>query len=129
MKSKKWLDEDNYEVQGDAKSGLTHAPRKGRNRQGGGLFQGMNFFFAGEFSETHNRKDLSLLIRQAGGQVESRKPTSCGNKDSFDRLDVSQPIIIYSKSNTGKKMKWLNEYQVRDPTWIIDSISQLEINK
>lgn len=128
MKAKQWLPEQAYEVQGDAKSGLTHAPEKGRKKHSR-LFKGMNFYFAGEFSEKHNRKDLSLLISDGGGNVDKRKPTGFGYKVTADTpLNFNHPIVIYCKNTTTKKLTWLHEYQVRDPTWIIDSISQLEIN-
>lgn len=119
MKAKRWLPETNYQVQGDSKSGTTHAPKKGRKQQTG-LFQGMNFYFAGEFSEVHNKKDLTLLIRDGGGNVESRKPA----------LDADQlTTIIYNKQTTKKKLHWLEGYEVRDTSWIIDSISRLELLK
>ncbi|KAI7893614.1 uncharacterized protein EV154DRAFT_416596 [Mucor mucedo] len=120
MKAKRWLGEIGYEIQGDAKSGITHAPEKARKRRNP-LFQGMNFYFAGEFSETHNKKDLSRLLRDGGGNVESRKPAASEDP-------TKQAIVIYSKQITRKKLHWLEKgYQVRDPIWIINCISHFEL--
>ncbi|KAG2213074.1 hypothetical protein INT47_011223 [Mucor saturninus] len=120
LKAKRWLGEIGYEVQGDAKSGITHAPEKARKRRNP-LFQGMNFYFAGEFSETHNKKDLSRLLRDGGGNVESRKPAASEDP-------AKQAIVIYSKQITRKKLHWIEKgYQVRDPIWIINCISHFEL--
>ncbi|KAI8090556.1 hypothetical protein BDF21DRAFT_483395 [Thamnidium elegans] len=126
MKQKKWLPEESYEVQGDAKSGLTRAPNKGRQRRLNHeepLFEGMRFYLAGDYSEKHNKKDLGYLIDSGGGIVEKRKPTSLS--DVPETLDKNLPVVIYGTQTNMRKNAWLNQYQIRSVTWIIESISQL----
>lgn len=119
MKAKRWLGETAYEVQGDAKSGITHAPEKARKRTSP-LFQDMHFYFAGEFSEKHNKKDLSRLVSDGGGKVESRKPAPSEDP-------TEQAIVIYNQTSR-KKLHWLEEgYKVRDPVWIIDCIGHFKL--
>ncbi|KAI9273881.1 hypothetical protein EDC94DRAFT_510366 [Helicostylum pulchrum] len=128
MKKKRWLPEESYEIQGDAKSGLTRAPSKGRKirlSHKETLFEGMRFYLAGDYSEKHNKKDLGYLIDSGGGIVEKRRPISLS--DVPKTLDKSLPVVIYGTQTNMKKNAWLNQYQIRSATWIIESISQLRI--
>lgn len=128
MKQKKWLPEESYEVQGDAKSGLTHAPSKGRKRRLNHeepLFEGMRFYLAGDYSEKHNKKDIGYLIDSGGGIVEKRRPASLS--DVPETLDKSLPVVIYGTQTNMKKNAWLNQYQIRSTTWIIESIGKLRV--
>jgi hypothetical protein len=133
MKAKKWLPEIDYQVKGDAKSGLTNAPQKGRQRLENNedlLFADMRFYFTGEFQGSHNKKDLSLLVVAGGASLMGKKPsTGFGYQvDQDGPLDLNEPIIIYSEGLKKKKREaWLNEFQVRDPTWIINCISRLSV--
>lgn len=128
MKQKKWLPEESYEVQGDAKSGLTRAPSKGRKRRLNHeepLFEGMRFYLAGDYSEKHNKKDLGYLIDSGGGIVEKRRPVSLS--DVPETLDKNFTVVIYGTQTNMKKNAWLYQYQIRSTTWIIESIAKLRV--
>ncbi|CEI91524.1 hypothetical protein RMCBS344292_05810 [Rhizopus microsporus] len=128
----RWLPEDAYEVKGDHVTGITQAPFKGRERvqqDKEPLFNGMKFYFFGDFTGKHSKNDLLLLCRAGGGKILNRKPNGLGQRvdPDIDPLDRNEPIVIMC---TGKKKptnQWLYESQVRDPSWIIECISKLSI--
>lgn len=135
IKAKQWLREEDYEIQGDAKSGSTHAPRKGRLEFSNGerLFQDMNFYLVGDFPEKHSKKDIGILIQAGGGNAYNRKPAkSLGIHDkkvntTTTNTDPSQPIVLCCPATKKKNLELLKQFQVREPVWIVDCISKLKI--
>ncbi|GAN02217.1 hypothetical protein MAM1_0018d01658 [Mucor ambiguus] len=126
-KSKKWLEEDKYEVQGDHLTGKTHAPKLARKSQQEPLFQNMKFYLCGDFNGKHNKNDMLILCKAGGAKILSRKPS--GHAASKKQaLNPKEPIVIYSADQQKKKRPvWLNQCQVRDPQWIIDCISKFKV--
>ncbi|KAI8993610.1 hypothetical protein BDB01DRAFT_776895 [Pilobolus umbonatus] len=130
IESNQWIPEDSYEVKGDSISGITHGPRKGRERmktEGPALFADINLFFSGDFTGKHDKNDLLRLCRAGGANILKRKPN--GGVDRInpnDPIDIHQPIVIVCNERK-KTPSWLYQFQVRGPSWIIDCISKQEI--
>ncbi|KAG1478762.1 hypothetical protein G6F57_006785 [Rhizopus arrhizus] len=132
IESQQWLPEDLYEVKGDHVTGTTQGPSRGRDRQKHNknpLFDGMKFYFFGDFSGKHNKNDLLVLCRAGGAKILSRKPNGLGHRidPAIDPLDPNEPIVIMCLEKKKSTSAWLYESQVRDPSWIIECISKLAI--
>lgn len=126
IKAKTWLREEDYEILGDARAGLTHASKKGRLEFSDEhrLFTDMNFHLIGEFTDKHNKKDIGNLIQVGGGKFNSRKPAAKEAGKPTKKLDPTRPIIICSHP---AKYPWIKEFQSRDPSWVVDCISKLKV--
>ncbi|KAI8875256.1 hypothetical protein K501DRAFT_289447 [Backusella circina FSU 941] len=119
VKREQWLREQPYEVKGDQVAGKTNSPSIGRKKyeEKQPLFGDMYFYFSGDFPSKYNKKDLSQLCQSAGGTLLKRKPTTADT-------DLDRTIIIHPES-TKAAHRWLEDFKVKDPSWVIDSVSKL----
>ncbi|KAI8879032.1 hypothetical protein K501DRAFT_276911 [Backusella circina FSU 941] len=116
VKREQWLREQPYEVKGDQVAGKTNSPSIGRKKyeEKQPLFGDMYFYFSGDFPSKYNKKDLSQLCQSAGGTLLKRKPTTADT-------DLDRTIIIHPES-TKAAHRWLEDFKVKDPSWVIDSV-------
>lgn len=140
MAANRYVNEEPYEVNIDI-HGMIGGPRRARGMaiaKVHRLFEGLRFYFLGEYSPAY-RADLQALISSAGGLVVNRLP------DSAESNEKPCLILIYSKdmySDTsashreelnksryleGKSLAGMVGAKVAGHTWILDSVAAYEL--
>ncbi|KAF7732588.1 hypothetical protein EC973_003335 [Apophysomyces ossiformis] len=128
IEARQWLPEEPYEVLGDTTTGISNAPAVGRQQRAHNaatLFEDWKFYFFGDFSNRYKKADLLQLCRSAGGKILARRPGPHKEASTGTRPPV---ILVPSMTDLGKKKSsWLQQYDVKDAAWLIDSISRYAI--
>ncbi|TVU20642.1 hypothetical protein EJB05_36857 [Eragrostis curvula] len=141
MQCMELVDEQKFEVTIDV-HGINGGPRLGRQRlinKQPKLFDGMQFYFHGDYTNSY-RGYLQDLVVAAGGTVLQRKPVSRDQQKLLD--DSSMILIVYSDENqdSAKSKSKISTHTARrqtdaqalacasggkvvSSTWIIDSIA------
>ncbi|ORY96497.1 hypothetical protein BCR43DRAFT_524578 [Syncephalastrum racemosum] len=122
LQTNQWQPELPYEAKGDTTLGPTGGPRKGRVRRAKddpGLFEGVRFFFVGDFSPKYQKQELLHLCQAAGGAILNRRPTKQQN-DTY--------VIVPSMEAPPDRraMHHLQHCQMRDVAWMLGHLSRCE---
>jgi hypothetical protein len=135
-----WVEETPYEVLGimvREHSVMTEAPRKARESamlQVPKLFDGLEFFFASDFTPPQpSKEDLVKLVKMAGGTVLNRPPRSSVTTHDLCPYHAkpgshlsTRHVVIVSSSNTQPVSCATFQVHV-PPTWIFDCLSHFEL--
>ncbi|KAJ7552342.1 hypothetical protein O6H91_06G051100 [Diphasiastrum complanatum] len=81
------VEEDSFEVHGDI-HGVVEGPKRGRAfvaAQAPKLFEGLSFYFSGDF-ELAYKADLQSLIQAGGGTILQRKPVPFADTESHAKV-------------------------------------------
>ncbi|ORX91892.1 hypothetical protein K493DRAFT_409078 [Basidiobolus meristosporus CBS 931.73] len=121
LKRNEWLEEDAYEIIGDEHFS-NYGPRRARQsikKQEPRLFQGQQYFLAGEFKQPA-RDDLIMLLNAGGATVLDRWPPANNQQVR---------VICDNKTSMRTKNKYREQYscEVVFANWVLDSISNYKL--
>lgn len=144
MEAKCPVNEEPYEISCDV-HGCSDGPKNGRIRKlekAPKLFDGLNFYFSGDFVPSY-KGYLKDLVRAAGGNVQVNKDTV--SQDSETQTPSSTTIIIYNRDappscDSAQLSSVMEQRQVDaealaaktgsqafDRTWLLESIAACKL--
>ncbi|OWM63832.1 protein BREAST CANCER SUSCEPTIBILITY 1 homolog [Punica granatum] len=134
------VDEQKYEITVDV-HGMRDGPRLGRLRvlnMQPKLFEGLKFYFTGEFEPSY-RGYLQDLVVAGGGNLLHRKPVSRDdekpkssifivyNLETSDKLDVNKDTVARQRKSDAEALAAQTVAKVVSNSWILNSIAACKL--